>query len=407
MTAQSLRHAAGWVARRLVDAGRRGIALAKRAARRLAVFLIDAAFLAYLVVMGSYVVTRVASGIGEYIAIPGGFVVLFVIAVAALWGGLGVSVGEKLVRSFSGRPGTASEGEARKEPGPGAGDGRVRTRGRLSAHGQAGARAPGTSSPQRTPWYRTLWGWSLAIALLVSLIAATVITDVDFSRLRQGLPGAMKIVRNLVHPDWSILGDVIRYTIVTLFMGLMATLLAIPVAAVLSFLAARNLTRGPASRFVYTLVRALVSIARAIEPIVWAIVFAIWVRMGPFAGTLALFICSIADLTKLYSEQLESIDPGPAEAITAVGGRRLQVLVYGVVPQIINPYLSFTFYRWDINVRMGTIIGMVGGGGIGMQLMQYVRVGNAWEEVGTCILAIIVVVWALDALSARMRARLS
>ncbi len=407
MTAQSLHGAASWVARWLVDAGRREIALAKRAARRLTVFVVDAVFLAYLVVMTSYVVTRVASGIGEYIVIPGGFVVLFAVAAAALWGGLGVSVGEKLVRSLSSHVGAASKGEARKPSRARDGDGRVRTGDRPDVHEKAGARASGASAPRRIPWYRTLWGWSLAIALLVSLVAATVITDVDFSRLRQGFPGAMKIVRNLVHPDWSILGDVIRYTIVTVFMGLMATLLAIPVAAVLSFLAARNLTRGPVGRFVYTLVRALVSIARAIEPIVWAIVFAIWVRMGPFAGTLALFICSIADLTKLYSEQLESIDPGPAEAITAVGGRRLQVLVYGIVPQIINPYLSFTFYRWDINVRMGTIIGMVGGGGIGMQLMQYVRVGNAWEEVGTCILAIIVVVWALDALSARSRARLA
>jgi phosphonate transport system permease protein len=407
MTAQRLRSAAGWVARRLVDAGRLGIALAKRAIRRLAVFLIDAVFLAYLVVMGSYIVTRIASGIGEYVAIPGGFVVLSVVAAAALWGSLGVSVGERLLRFLSGRPGTPPEGKVRRQFSPAAADGRRQTGVSLEVHGRTGARTSEASALQRTPWYRTLWGWSLAIALLVTVVAATVITDVDFSRLRLGFPGAMKIVRSLVHPDWSILGDVIRYTIVTLFMGLMATLLAIPVAAALSFLAARNLTRGPVGRFVYTLVRALVSITRAVEPIVWAIVFAIWVRMGPFAGTLALFICSIADLTKLYSEQLESIDPGPPEAITAVGGRRLQVLVYGIVPQIINPYLSFTFYRWDINVRMGTIIGMVGGGGIGMQLMQYVRVGNAWEEVGTCILAIIVVVWALDALSARSRARLA
>ncbi len=407
MTAQSLRGAAGRVARRLAGTGRRGAALATRAGRRLAVFLIDAVFLAYLFVMGSYVVTRVASGIGTYIAIPGGFVVLFAVVAAVLWGGLGVSVGEKLARFLGGRPGGASEGEGRMRSGPKAGDGRVRTEGRLDVHGQAGTRASGASAARRIPWYRTSWGWSLVVAGLVTLAAAIVITDVDFSRLRQGFPGAMKIVRSLVHPDWSILGDVIRYTIVTLFMGLMATLMAIPVAAVLSFLAARNLTRGPVGRFVYTLVRALVSISRAIEPIVWAIVFAIWVRMGPFAGTLALFICSIADLTKLYSEQLESIDPGPAEAITAVGGRRLQVIVYGIVPQIINPYLSFTLYRWDINVRMGTIIGMVGGGGIGMQLMQYVRVGNAWEEVGTCILAIIIVVWALDTLSARSRARLA
>jgi len=182
--------------------------------------------------------------------------------------------------------------------------------------------------------------------------------------------------------------------------------LAIPVAVVLSFLGARNLTRGPIGRPIYIVVRALTSIVRSIEPIIWAIIFVIWVRPGPFPGMLALFVCSIADLTKLYSEQLESIDIGPTEAITAVGGRRLQVLLYGIVPQILNPYLSFTLYRCDINVRMGTVIGMVGGGGIGMLLMQYVRV-NEWEEVSMCLVAITLVVWSIDTLSARLRARLA
>ena len=260
--------------------------------------------------------------------------------------------------------------------------------------------------PSRSPWYRTLWGWSIVAAIIVTLAAATAITRVDFSRLVQSFPDAAKILRRLLHPDPSILGEVVLLTLVTVFMGLMATLLAIPVAALLSFLAARNLARGPVGSLLYTVVRAAASIVRSIEPIIWAIVFVIWVRPGPFPGVLALFVCSIADLVKLYSEQLESIDPGPTEAVTAVGGRRLQVLLYSIVPQIINPYLSFTLYRWDINVRMGTVIGMVGGGGIGMLLMQYVRV-NEWEEVGMCLLAIIAVVWSIDTLSARLRERLS
>jgi len=397
--AHPLRSGAG---RRLV----RTTARVTRVWRRLCIFSVDAAFLAYLFVMGSFVVTRIASGTGVYIPIPGGFVVLLAIAAAAVWGSLGASVGCRLVEFLSGRP-SAPAGKVRTRRVPLEGRGAslgesVRTR----ALGQPGSQPTEASVPSRSPWYRTLWGWSTVAAIVVTLAAATAITRVDFSRLVQSFPDAAKILRRLLHPDPSILGEVVLLTLVTVFMGLMATLLAIPVAALLSFLAARNLVRGPVGSLLYTVVRAAASIVRSIEPIIWAIVFVIWVRPGPFPGVLALFVCSIADLVKLYSEQLESIDPGPTEAVTAVGGRRLQVLLYSIVPQIINPYLSFTLYRWDINVRMGTVIGMVGGGGIGMLLMQYVRV-NEWEEVGMCLLAIIAVVWSIDTLSARLRERLS
>ncbi len=356
----------------------RGLAWGKRFSTRLLILLVDFAFLAYLFVMGSYVVTRIASGAGTYLSIPGGFVVVLAAAAAVAWGALGTSIGRKVAQFLSGK---AAVTDAVRDPARGA-------------------------APRRTRWYRTLWGWSLVAGLLVTLAAATVITGVDFSRLVKSFPDAAKILRRLVHPDGSILGEVVQLTIITVFMGLMATLLAIPVAVILSFLGARNLTRGPIGRPIYIVVRALTSIVRSIEPIIWAIIFVIWVRPGPFPGMLALFVCSIADLTKLYSEQLESIDIGPTEAITAVGGRRLQVLLYGIVPQILNPYLSFTLYRCDINVRMGTVIGMVGGGGIGMLLMQYVRV-NEWEEVSMCLVAITLVVWSIDTLSARLRARLA
>ena len=368
------------VLERLGRGTRRGLALAKRAATRLTIFLVDSAFLAYLFVMTSYVVSRIASGAGVYIPIPGGFVILLAIVAAAVWGGLGTSIGAKLIQFLSG----ASRKTAEPKP----------------------VARPGEAAPRGPRWYRSLWGLSLAAAAVVTLAAATLITQVDFSRLVKSLPDTGKMLRRLVRPDATIFGEVVLLTIVTVLMSLIATLLAIPIAVVLSFFAARNLSHGPAGRTAYVIVRAAASLVRSIEPMIWAIVFVIWVRMGPFAGTLALFVCSIADLTKLYSEQLESIDPGPEEAITAVGGRRLQVLLYSIVPQIINPYLSFTLYRWDINVRMGTVIGMVGGGGIGMLLMQYVRV-LAWEQVGMCLLAIIVVVWSIDALSARLRARLS
>ena len=129
---------------------------------------------------------------------------------------------------------------------------------------------------------------------------------------------------------------------------------------------------------------------------------AIWVGIGPFAGVLALTLHSVAALGKLYSEQVESIDPGPIEAIQATGANQLQTIIYGVVPQIVPPYIAFTIYRWDINVRMSTIIGFVGGGGIGFVLQQWINLLR-YRQAGVAMFAIAIVVATLDFASARLR----
>ncbi len=160
----------------------------------------------------------------------------------------------------------------------------------------------------------------------------------------------------------------------------------------------------PIGSWVYTLVRTVLNILRAIEPLIMVIVFAVWVGIGPFAGVLALSLHTIASLGKLYSEQVESILPGPLEAITATGANRLQTIVYAVVPQIIPPYISFTLYRWDINVRMSTVIGFAGGGGIGFLLQQNINLLQ-YRQAAVQILAIAIVVATLDYVSAYVRER--
>ncbi|MDP6583247.1 MAG: ABC transporter permease subunit, partial [Anaerolineales bacterium] len=129
----------------------------------------------------------------------------------------------------------------------------------------------------------------------------------------------------------------------------------------------------PIGYITYYVTRTILNATRSIEPLVMVIVFVVWVGIGPFAGTLALALHTIAALAKLYSEQVESIAPGPLEAVRATGANRLQTIVYAVIPQIIPPYISFTMYRWDINVRMSTIIGFAGGGGIGFLLQQNIN----------------------------------
>ena len=160
----------------------------------------------------------------------------------------------------------------------------------------------------------------------------------------------------------------------------------------------------PVGFAVYTVFRTFLNIIRSIESLIMAIVFVIWVGVGPFAGVLALSLHSIAALGKLFSEQVESISAGPIEGITATGANRLQTIVYAVIPQIIPPYIAFAFYRWDINVRMSTIIGFVGGGGIGFVLSQNINLLR-YQQASVMMIAIAIVVATLDYFSSKVRSR--
>jgi len=203
------------------------------------------------------------------------------------------------------------------------------------------------------------------------------------------------------------LKEVVDAMLVTIFMALIATTIGTIIAIPLSFLAASNITRkGKVGTAVYYLVRAFLNIIRSYEPLVLATIFAMIVGFGsPFAGVIALSITTAASLGKMFSESVEGIDSGPIEAITATGANRLQVVIYAVVPQIIPDFMSFTIYHWDINVRISTIIGFVGGGGIGYFLSQRVNTLQ-YSPAGTALLAIIIVVWALDFLSSEIRKQL-
>lgn len=197
----------------------------------------------------------------------------------------------------------------------------------------------------------------------------------------------------------------IERMIETIFLGMMATLFGIILAVPISFLAARNLMAGSwFSMAIYYVTRGFMNIVRSIEPLIWVIIAAQWVGLGPFAGIIALTIHTVAALGKLYSEAIESIDPGPIEAIQSTGATRLQTIAFAVVPQMIPPFVSFSIYRWDINVRMSTVVGLVGGGGIGFILIQYIRLLN-FRAAGIAVWFIAITVAILDYVSAEIRER--
>jgi phosphonate transport system permease protein len=254
-------------------------------------------------------------------------------------------------------------------------------------------------------WYKTFWGYQLVIAFTSAFIAGIYITHFDMYELfsESGFAGATRIFQALLQPNFEVFPKALLAIIQTIFIAFMATVLAIPAAFILGFLAAKNIMGNSKVGFlIYGLLRTLFNISRSIEPLIWAIVFSVWVGIGPFAGMLALMLHSIASLTKQYSEIIECINDGPVEGIQSTGASQLQTIWFAVVPQITLPIVSFTIYRWDINVRMATVIGLVGGGGIGTMLIQYQ--GQAlWNEVGCLVVMIAAVVWIMDTASAYIR----
>jgi len=195
----------------------------------------------------------------------------------------------------------------------------------------------------------------------------------------------------------------IEKMIETIFLALMATFFGALLALPLSFIAARNLMSGSRITLtIYTVVRGVLNAIRSIDPLIWAVICVVWVGLGPFAGTLALTLHTIASNGKLYSEAIESIEPGPLEAIQATGANWLQTIVYAIIPQIIPPFVSFTVYRWDVNIRSSTIIGAVGGGGIGFLLIQWIRLSD-YDSAGIAVWLIAIVVSVLDYASSQIR----
>lgn len=257
---------------------------------------------------------------------------------------------------------------------------------------------------EELPLYKKFSQWQLVILLLFLFAAGFKATDFSIYKVldRDGFQGAMRIFAKLLRPNFDLLPSAILRMFETIFMAFIATAFAIPIAFVLSFLAAKNIMRHPVAFSVYLILRTFLNVVRSVEAFMWAIIFSVWVGIGASAGMLALMIHSIASLTKQYSEIVETVSEGPIEGIQATGASQLQVIWYAIIPQVILPYISFTVYRWDINVRMATIVGFVGGGGIGKLLIAYQ--GQAmWEEVGCIFFVIAVVVWLMDQGSAYIR----
>jgi phosphonate transport system permease protein len=211
------------------------------------------------------------------------------------------------------------------------------------------------------------------------------------------------LVRRMFPPNWAAFGGLVDPLIQTVNIATLGTALAIVVSLPIAFLAARNTTFNATT---YGLGRVIMVVSRSVDSLIWALIFIIVVGPGSLAGVLAIAVRSIGFVSKLVAEGIEEIDRGQVEAVVATGASRAQVLLYGIVPQIRPVFAGVALYRWDINVRESTVLGIVGAGGIGFALNEAI-LGLEWDRVGTILILILGVVLVSEAGSAWLRTRLT
>ena len=201
-------------------------------------------------------------------------------------------------------------------------------------------------------------------------------------------------------PRWEYISQLGRPIWDTLNIATLGTLLALCMAVPIAFLAARNTT--PSSILVRPFALLVIVSTRSINSLIWALLLIAIIGPGVFAGIMAIAIRSIGFCAKLLYEAIEEIDPNQVEAINATGASRLQVMVYGIVPQILPAFAGIAVFRWDINIRESTVLGLVGAGGIGLQLSASLNV-LAWPQVSLILIVILVAVVISEWISAKVR----
>lgn len=201
-------------------------------------------------------------------------------------------------------------------------------------------------------------------------------------------------------PDFRHWDLYLTEMVVTVQIAIWGTVLAVILAIPLGVMSSENLVPW----WVYQPIRRLMDAFRAINEMVFAMLFVVAVGLGPFAGVMALFIHTTGVLAKLFSEAVEAIDPGPVEGVRATGASGLQEIIYGVIPQVLPLWISYSLYRFESNVRSATVVGMVGAGGIGVILWESMR-GFQFAQTCAVMIVIILVVTALDLASQLIRKR--
>ncbi|MBO0718108.1 MAG: phosphonate ABC transporter, permease protein PhnE [Rhizobiales bacterium] len=266
------------------------------------------------------------------------------------------------------------------------------------------------SPPMRAPgnraWRRALSNaihcvivlWALAI-----VVQAFIVVQARPQDLVTGVHGMADLIRRAMPPDFSLLPSTLWPALQTVDIALFGTLVGIIIALPLALLAAANMTP---SRFAYYGARGLIGFTRAVPDLVWALLFVTAVGLGPFPGGLALGVHSVGMLGRLFAETIEQMDMAPIHALELTGARRIQVFSHGIIPSILPSLLGITLYRLDENIRSSLVLGFVGAGGIGFQLLTAMNLFQ-YQEVSLLLIIVFVIVLGAERISGELRERLS
>jgi len=243
--------------------------------------------------------------------------------------------------------------------------------------------------------FASLLAWGIALAVLSWAWKGADMRPLDLFRESGNMA---QFAADFFPPNFRDWKMYLREIVITLQIALWGTVLAVVCAVPLGLLSSANIV--PA--WVYQPVRRLMDACRAINEVVFAMLFVVAVGLGPFAGVLALWVHTTGSLAKLFSEAVEAIDPQPVEGIRSTGANALEEIVFGVIPQVMPLWISYSLYRFEANVRSAAVVGMVGAGGIGVVLWDIIR---SFQYAETCAVLIILVltVSAVDLISARIR----
>ncbi|MBE3596865.1 MAG: phosphonate ABC transporter, permease protein PhnE [Hydrogenibacillus sp.] len=247
--------------------------------------------------------------------------------------------------------------------------------------------------------------WPRIVGLLLGVCAVFASAwhiGVDFRLLGRGSGHMWRLLTQFFAPNWSYIEKIMPAIFETLRMAVLGTTLGAIISIPIIFGAARNVTQN---RIVRTASRAVLNVLRTIPELLFAAIFVAIVGLGATAGVMAITFFSFGIIAKLTSEAVETIDPGPMEALTAAGASRPVLVGYAVVPQILPHFISYVLYTFEINVRAATVLGLVGAGGIGVPLNTALRLLQ-YDKVASILIVIFAVVLVIDGLSQTLRRRL-
>ena len=267
-----------------------------------------------------------------------------------------------------------------------------------------------THTPDRWQWTAARpqgkggWLGYAALALVIAWVLqwSAAGAQMSWSELAGGMPQIGDFLSRSVPPDWSMLPRLWAPALETIQIAIWGTLLSVILALPLSFVAAGNLHGW---HWLRRITRQFLNVIRSINELILALVFVSAVGLGPFPGVLALALHGMGMLAKFFAEAIEEIDDGPLQALCSAGASQLQIIAFGVVPQVITAWIAVVLYRFEVNLRSATVLGMVGAGGLGFELVSSLKLFR-YQETATCIIVITVMVIAADMASNWLRSRI-